>query len=196
MYGAAAEAAPFFIQGIAMDYQTLDRESIFDGRVFRVHTDTVRTPAGATMQVDVVEHSGAVAIIAIDAQDNVLLVRQYRHPAGNILLELPAGTLDGEEDPQTCARRESREEIGLRPKELIHLGGGYLAPGYSTEFIHFFLALNLTPAPLPQDMDEDIRVESVPRSEIAQCITSGQITDVKTIAGIYLAESYMKNNIK
>lgn len=174
-----------------MNYKTIESQTIYSGRVFEVQTDIVRRPEGSTMQVDLVKHSGAVAIIALDESQNILLVRQYRHPARKILLELPAGTLELNEDPEYCARRESREEIGFDPGELIRIGGGFMAPGYSTEFIHFFLARQLRSAPLPQDKDEDINVERVALNEFRQRILSGQIEDVKTIAGLTLTEAYL-----
>ena len=174
-----------------MEYKTLESRLVFSGRVFDVHTEQVQTPAGSTMQVDLVSHAGAVAIIAVDDDENVLLVRQYRHPTGKALLELPAGTLEQGEDPDVCARRESREEIGYEPAELIRIGGGYMAPGYSTEYIHFFLARQLTPAPLPGDEDEDIQVERLPLSRLAELVRSGEIEDVKTIAGFSLLTTYM-----
>jgi ADP-ribose pyrophosphatase len=189
--GRLMEPPRFISKGQTMDYQTLGRESVYEGRVFNVHIDTLRTPTGSTMQVDVVEHSGAVAIVAIDENDNLLLVHQYRHPAGKTLLELPAGTLDNDEDPEDCARRESREEIGHEPGELVLLGAGYMAPGYSTELIYFFLARDLKPAPLPQDEDEDIQVKRIPHNEMGTWIASGEIADVKTIAGFSLAEAYL-----
>lgn len=172
-----------------MNYKTIESTRVFSGHVFDVKRDTVRTPTGASMQVDVVEHSGAVAIIAIDANDNMLLVRQYRHPSSKVLLELPAGTLEAGEDPEKCARRESREEIGYEPGALTKVGAGYMAPGYSTEFIHFFIARDLKSAPLPQDEDEDIALERVPVEKARELVLSGQIEDVKTIAGIFLFEA-------
>ncbi len=178
-----------------MDYETIDSEQIFSGRVFDVQTDTVRTPEGSSMKVDLVKHRGAVAIIAIDADEKLLLVRQYRHPAGKLLLELPAGTLESDEPPEQCARRESREEIGYEPGELTRVGGGFMAPGYSTEFIHFFIARDLKSAPLPQDKDEDIRVERIALHDIRSRILSGQIEDVKTIAGLTLTEAYLAGDV-
>ncbi len=174
-----------------MTYRTIESQMIYSGRVFDVQTDTLRTPEGSTMRVDLIKHAGAVAIIAIDARKKLLLVRQYRHPAGKALLELPAGTLEDDEHPEHCAQRESREEIGFEPGELTRIGGGFMAPGYSTEFIHFFLARGLKPAPLPQDKDEDIQVERVAFSDIPHLILSGQIEDVKTIAGLALAEAFL-----
>lgn len=170
-----------------MDYRTLESKTQFAGQVFTVRSEVVQTPAGSTMSIDLVEHHGAVAIVAIDAEDNVLLVRQYRHPAGITLLELPAGTLEAEEPPEACARRESREEIGFDPQDLHLLGAGFMAPGYSTEFLHFFLATDLVAAPLPQDQDENIQVEAIPIAEINSLISSGEVRDVKTIAGLSLA---------
>lgn len=174
-----------------MEYKTLDSHLVFSGRVFDVRTENVQTPAGSTMQVDLVSHAGAVAIIALDDDEHVLLVRQYRHPAGKGLLELPAGTLEAGEEPAACARRESREEIGYDPGELTPIGGGYTAPGYSTEYIHFFLARQLVPAPLPGDEDEDIGVERLSLSQLAASIRSGEVEDVKTIAGLSLARAYL-----
>ncbi|MGD2059213.1 MAG: NUDIX hydrolase [Anaerolineales bacterium] len=172
-----------------MKHKIIESTHMFSGHVFDVRRDTIRTPEGADMQVDIVEHSGAVAIIPIDADDNVLFVRQYRHPAGKVLLELPAGTLEVGEDPERCARRESREEIGYEPEVLVKLGGGFMAPGYSTEFIHFFVARDLKLAPLPQDEDEDIELERLPLEKARKLVLSGRIEDVKTIAGLALLEA-------
>lgn len=176
-----------------MEYKTIESKQVFSGRAFDVQSDKVQTPEGSTMNVDLVKHQGAVAIIAVDAEQNLLLVRQYRHPAGKVLLELPAGTLEADELPEACARRESREEIGFEPGKLSRMGGGFMAPGYSTEFIHFFIARELKSAPLPQDNDEDIQVERVPLKQAHELVLSGDIEDVKTIAGLKLAEYYLQD---
>ena len=97
---------------------------------------------------EVVEHRGAVLLIALDDYDNVFMVRQYRHPVGRVLLELPAGTIDEGEQPEVCAVRELREETGFRPRSLESLGGFFLSPGYSNEYIHLFLATGVEEAPL------------------------------------------------
>jgi ADP-ribose pyrophosphatase len=178
-----------------MDYKTIESKRVFSGRVFDIQSDKVQTPEGSMMNVDLVKHQGAVAIIAIDSDQNLLLVRQYRHPAGKELLELPAGTLEGDELPEACARRESREEIGFEPGKLTPVGGGFMAPGYSTEFIHFFVARELKSAPLPQDKDEDIHVERVPLQQAHKLVLSGEIEDVKTIAGLKLAEHFLKGEL-
>ena len=123
-----------------MEYKVRESRRVFDGKAFNVRIDLLYGPTGATSRVDIVEHPGAIALIPIDEQERVWLVRQYRHPAGEELLELPAGTLDPQETPAACASRECREEIGMAPGELIHLGGTFIAPGYSSEYLHFFLA--------------------------------------------------------
>ena len=131
-----------------MPYRTLESKRQYRGKVFDVRTDRVESSDGKRMSLDVVEHSGAVAMIPIDEHGRLILVEQYRHPAGRTLLELPAGTLEPGEDPTETAYRECREEIGMAPGKLSRIGGAFLAPGYSTEYLHFFLATELKPSPL------------------------------------------------
>lgn len=170
-----------------MEYQTLKSEPVFDGKVFKVRIDEVATPSGGRMRVDVVEHQGAVAILPIDQEGRLWFVRQYRHPAGGWLLEVPAGTLSLGEDPVECARRECREEIGMAPRRLERLAGGFMAPGYSTEYIHLFLARELVPSPLPQNQDEDIRLVRLTREQTLEALERGEIQDIKTMAALGLA---------
>jgi ADP-ribose pyrophosphatase len=169
-----------------MPYRTLDSQKQYRGKVFDVRTDQVESPDGKRMTLDVVEHTGAVAMIPIDDQGRLVLVEQYRHPAGRNLLELPAGTLEPGEDPAETAARECREEIGMAPGRLIHLGGAFLAPGYSTEYLHFYLATDLQSSPLDPDEDEDLTIVSVSLDEAVAAIDQGRIQDAKTIAGLYL----------
>ena len=148
------------------------------------------------MRVDTVETAGGKACarlsstrarsccIALDADDNVFMVRQYRHPVGRVLLELPAGTIDEGEDPETCAVRELREETGYRPRSLESLGGFFLAPGYSTEYIHLFLATDLEEAPLDTGDEEDLRSLRMPFDEALRRIDAGEIRDAKSIAAL------------
>jgi ADP-ribose pyrophosphatase len=138
------------------------------------------------MRYELIEHVGSVVMVPIDEQDQIWFVRQYRHPIGQRILELPAGTLDPGEKPVDCAVRECREEIGMSPGHMTDLGGCYLAPGYSNEFAHFFLAEDLSPDPLEMEEDEDLVVEKHDLREVKGMLLRGEINDAKTIVGIAL----------
>ena len=159
---------------------------IYDGRVVHLYLDTVQLPNGKSAKREIVRHPGAVAIVALDAEGNVILVTQYRHAAERLLLEIPAGTLNPGEDPDVCANRELQEEIGYRPGKLQKLGGIYLAPGYSTEYIHLYLATDLVESRLHMDEDEFIEVSRLPVSEVHRRIQSGDIADAKTISAMMM----------
>lgn len=174
-----------------MTFTVRRSETVYVGRAFRVRRDELKLPDGRLVWFDVVAHRGAVVILPIDEEGNLWFVRQYRHPAGRELLELPAGTLDEDESPEDCARREIREEIGMAADEFIPLGGFYLAPGYSTEYLHIFLARHLTPSPLAADADEFLFVERLPLSAVLQKIEQGEIQDAKSLAALLLARFYL-----
>ncbi|NIM93135.1 MAG: NUDIX domain-containing protein [Anaerolineales bacterium] len=174
-----------------MDYSTLRSEKIFEGKVFNVRIDDVKLPSGRKMRVDVVEHGGAVVILPLDENSRIWFVDQYRHPAEERVLELPAGTLKPGEDPKDCAIRECREEIGMSPRRLTHLGGFYLAPGYSTEYSELFLAQDLSPSPLPHDADEDLTTECLTLGEVERRIKGAEFHDAKTLAGLLMLYSHL-----
>lgn len=174
-----------------MDIKVIQSDCVFQGKVFDVHIDQIETPTGRTQRIDYVKHAGGATIIPVDDKDLILFVRQYRHPSGEVLLELPAGSLEADEDPESCARRECREEVGMAPAELEHLGGTFLAPGYSSEYLHYFLAKGLSPAPLPPDEDENIEIIRLSWEEVIQKITRNQIRDAKTVTGIFLAGMHL-----
>jgi ADP-ribose pyrophosphatase len=169
-----------------MSYTVTASEPAFAGRAFKVRIDSVRGPDGKVRKIEVVDHVGAVALVPVDAEGRVHFVRQYRHPSLEMLLELPAGTLDPGEDPATCARRECREEIGLAAGELVPLGSFFMAPGYSTEYLHVYLATGLTEAPLPPDEDEDLKVERMTLEQADDLVRSGELHDAKSLAALYL----------
>jgi ADP-ribose pyrophosphatase len=174
-----------------MIYKTLQSEHIYSGRAFDVRRDTVRLPNGANINLDVVEHVGAVTILPFDSEGQVWFVRQYRHPSGVELLELPAGTLEVGEDPRTCAQREIQEEVGMRAKTLQKIGEFFLAPGYSTEYMHVFLASDLSPSALPQDEDEFLSVVPLSLERAYESARLGQVQDAKTLAALFLAQPYL-----
>jgi ADP-ribose pyrophosphatase len=168
-----------------MEETILSSEEIYRGRIVHLSVVSVRLPNGSETKRELVQHPGAVAIVALDEQQNVLLVRQFRMAARRALLEIPAGTLDPEEPPLVCAERELQEETGYRPGKLEAIGGIYVAPGYTTEYIHLFLASDLTESRLEMDYDEFIEASRVPLTEALAMIERGEIIDAKSITGLY-----------
>ena len=172
-----------------MDFKLLKSEQIYIGWIFNVRRDTLLTPAAKQVDMEIVEHANAVTIIPFDKQGRVWFVRQYRHAGGQEILELPAGKLEAGEQPEVCAHREIREEIGMKAGSLEKVGTFYLAPGYSTEFMHVFLATDLQPDPLPGDEDEFLTVETYPVDQVFRLIDSAQLLDAKTLAALMLVRN-------
>jgi ADP-ribose pyrophosphatase len=162
----------------------LSTQTIYKGRAVNLRVDSVQVPGGRETTRETVEHSDCVAIVAIDVDNNVLLVSQYRHSVGKELLEIPAGGIDGEEEPQDAVCREMQEETGYLPQKVERLGGFYSAPGYCTEYLHLFLATDLTPSQLYAEDTNSIRLLRVPVTVITSLIMSGNICDAKSIAGL------------
>jgi ADP-ribose pyrophosphatase len=175
-----------------MPFEFIDSEIVYPGRAFTIRRDQVRLPDGRTTKLDIVEHHGSVVLIPIDDGDNLLFVRQYRHAAAQDMLELPAGTLDEGELPLACAARELREETGQAARQLDALGGFFLAPGYSTEYMFVFLARGLYYSPLAADADEFLRVESIPLEQALQMAEQGNLPDSKSLAALWLARSSLE----
>ena len=166
--------------------EILSTESVYEGRLLKVRVETVRVRGGQTVTRDVIEHPGSVSILPIDDEDQVLLVRQYRPAVAQTLLEIPAGTLEPGESPEETALRELREEIGMRAERLRAIGSYYLVPGYSSELMHAYVASGLSSAPLPRDLDEEIRLESIPFTELVKQVSRGDLRDVKTVSAVLL----------
>jgi len=173
--------------------KTLSSQLIYSGRAVRLRVDTVQMPSGRQTTREVVEHSDCVAIVAIDGDDNVLLVNQYRQPIGKELLEIPAGGIDPGEDAEAAVRREMREETGFLPRKIKRLGGFYSSPGFCTEYLHLYLALDLISSPLQAEDTEIIQLVRVPASQIPELISSGRIGDAKSIAGLLTYLQYRKS---
>jgi ADP-ribose pyrophosphatase len=164
----------------------LSSQQIYQGHAVNMRVDTVEKAGGRKTTRDVVEHSDCVAVVAIDEQDNVLLVRQFRHPVDRFLLEIPAGGIDPGEEPLDSVRRELQEEIGYFPRRIDKLGGFYSIPGYGTEYLHCFLATDLVPGRLVAEDTEDIELVRISPGEIPRLITSGEICDAKSIAALLM----------
>jgi ADP-ribose pyrophosphatase len=163
-------------------------QGVFEGRVFSVRIDRLRYPDGARHRCDVVEHRGSFAIVATPAPGSVVLVRQYRHPAGTLLWELPAGTAEGDEDPAAGAARELREETGFRARRIRPLGTLYTTPGFCTEIVQFFYAEGLSPGKQMLDEDERIEVGIFSTDEAWRLVANGEIADVKTVLALLWLE--------
>jgi ADP-ribose pyrophosphatase len=167
-----------------MQETILDTEHIYEGRVVKLDVHRVRLPDGQIAKREVIRHQGAVALIALDDQQNVLLVRQFRVGAQQTMLEIPAGLLEPGEVPESCAVRELQEETGYRPEQLEDLGGFYPTPGYTTEYIHLYLATQLHEDRLAADDDEFIELVRLPLPEALAQIERGAIVDSKSIIGL------------
>lgn len=163
-------------------------ETVFRGRVITVRVDQVQLEDGAKTAREIVAHQGSVALVALDRTGRVLLVRQYRHAAGDELWELPAGRVERGEEPASAAARELAEEAGLRAGGLEQLVAFYVSPGYCTELLTVFLAVNLSPdSGAHPDPNERICPGWFPFAEAERMCLDGRIRDAKTIAGIFAA---------
>jgi len=175
--------------------QLVDRQVLTGGTYLTFARDTIVTPDGVQRGRDIVLHPGAVTVVALLPDRHVLLVRQYRHPAGEILLELPAGTLDimddgSTEDPLIAGKRELFEETGHRAQNWTKIGEFFTAPGFATELMHMYLATDVAPDPSHEGPDEDERlfIETMSFDEALTWADNGTIRDAKTLAGLYLVD--------
>lgn len=171
------------------DGRLLTSKPIYDGRVVRLRLDRVALPNGRTVELEVIRHQGAAAVVPLDADGSVLLVRQYRHATGGYILEVPAGKLDGGEDPETCALREVEEETGHRAGRLEPLGWIWTTPGFTDERIWLYLARDLVPTRQRLEHDEVLSVERVPLEDAVGRAADGDITDGKSVCALLRARA-------
>jgi len=175
-----------------MPFEFIKSEFLLQGRNFKVRRDTLKTPDGRETRLEIIEHGGSVVLVPVDSEENILFVRQYRHATGKDILELPAGTREGEEPYEDCAAREIREETGMEAGRLQKVGEFYLAPGYSSEFMAVFLATGLKHNPLDADDDEFLQVEKVPLKDVTAKFERGEVPDSKSLAAWLLAKPYLE----
>ena len=172
-----------------MPFETvLASERVYEGRILNLRVDEIRTSSGVEALREIVENGGAVAIVALDDRQRVVLVKQYRHAVRGLIIEIPAGKLDGDEDPLEGAQRELREETGFRAGHFQQLGSFYPAPAWSTEFVYLYLATELIPGPAQLEADEAIELLHVSLAEAIEMVHSGAIIDGKTMAALLLAQ--------
>jgi ADP-ribose pyrophosphatase len=165
--------------------KTINSKEIYKGRVISLSVDTVITPGGNQATREIVHHPGGVAVVAIDNDDMIYLVEQYRVPYDDILLEIPAGKLDSkDEDPKDAALRELSEETGLTCKEIKHIGDFYPSVGFLDENLRLFMATGLSEGQTHPDDDEYLNIVKMPFEKAVQMVMDGKIKDGKTIAGI------------
>jgi ADP-ribose pyrophosphatase len=162
----------------------LESRRLYEGRVVNLRLDTVELAGGWKTTREVVEHGEVVAVVPLLADKDVLLVQQYRLPAAQTLLEVPAGGVDAGESAEEAAQRELGEECGQQAGRLERLGGFYMSPGFCSEFAHVFLATNLRPVQARPDPDEEIALERLPLAEALRLVGQGEIRDGKSIIGL------------
>ena len=182
-------------QDLTLIEEPVSSEEIYHGKVVHLFKDTVRLPNGKNATREVMRHIGAAAVVALTENDEVILVRQYRHPFGTTLLEIPAGKLDPGEAPERCARRELQEETGFSTDQMISLGVYYPSVAILDEKIHLYLAKRLTRSEAHLDDDEFLHVETMPLDELVGQILAGKIPDGKTQVAILKAWYLLKGDV-
>lgn len=170
-----------------------NRSIVYHGKVFELIRENITLENGTTTDVEYIEHPGAAAIVPFLGDNRIVMLRQYRHALKKYIWEIPAGTLDPEEEVISCARRELVEETGYSAGQWHRLGEITPVPGYSNERIHIFLARELEPAVQNLDADEVIEVQEVDFRKTMEMIGSGEIQDAKSIAGLYMASAWLEN---
>ena len=162
---------------------------IYDGRVIKVSIDTVDLPNGMRIPLEIVRHPGGAAVVALDAQNRVCVLRQYRHAAGGYIYELPAGKLEPGEPPEATIKRELVEEAGVNAAHWQSLGTYFSSPGVFTEVIHLYLATGLEAVAARPEADEVFEIEWWPLNQAMERARNGELVDAKTIIGILRAGS-------
>ena len=173
-----------------MTSELLARTTVYKGRILQLEIDVVRLPSGHTVDMELVRHPGSVVLLPIPAPGQIILIRQYRYTIDRWIWELPAGSLKPGENPDTAAARECEEEIGLAPGRITRLGGYYPTPGFCDEEMIYYRCEDLRP-PAPgstakKDEDEEIEPRTFTLDEARALVRSGEIVDLKTLAGLTL----------
>lgn len=172
--------------------ETASSEVLFRGAIVTLRKDTARLENGALANREVVEHPGGVCVVALEEDGTVYTVKQFRYPFGQVIEELPAGKLDGKEEPRLAAERELSEEVGLTATDWVYLGGTLPSPGFCTEVLHIYLARGLTAGHQHLDEDEFLNVERHSLDELTERVMNGNICDMKSVAAILKAREYLR----
>ena len=167
-----------------MTEKKLSSKLIYDGKILRLHVDTVALPNGKQALREVADHPGGVAIVAIDNDDCVLTVKQFRYAFSRVIEEIPAGKLERGEDPHDAALRELKEETGATPERFTELGPIFVSPGAYGEVLHLYLAAGLDMGATSPDEDEFLDLVKTPFDTMVRRVLSGELTDAKTVVGV------------
>ncbi len=176
--------------------KTMKSEKIYEGKILSVRIDTVELPDKKYSKREIVEHPGAVAIVPITREDEIVFVKQFRKATETVLLEIPAGKLEINEQPVECAKRELKEETGLDAEKMEYIFDYFSSPGYTNEKIHIFIATGVIPGEATPEDDEYIDVVKININEAMDMIHNGTIKDGKTIIGIFMAYERIKKDSK
>ena len=174
-----------------MTTRFINRKNLYTTKLFTVEEIQIEMPNKKQHLYQMVNHADSVTILPVDEKGQIWFVSQYRVGANADLLELPAGVIEKDETPLTCAQREVQEEIGMAARKIQLLGSFYLAPGYCNEVNHAFIAQELFSSPLAQDEDEFLNVQLLPIEQAYQMATSGKIQDAKSLAALLLARTLL-----
>ncbi|MDD3520078.1 MAG: NUDIX hydrolase [Actinomycetota bacterium] len=191
-----------------MDYKTelnsdekliekkINSKAVFSGKIIKVYFDEILLPNDKKATREKVCHPGAVAVVPVNENNEIILIRQYRYPVEEVLIEIPAGKLDKDELPVKCAERELQEEVGAIGGKLMHLTSFLTTPGFSNELLHLFIALDFKKRENNPDDDEFLQIIKVPLDKCLSWIYDGKIKDAKSIIGILMARDYINNSKK
>lgn len=170
----------------------MSSQSLYKGRVVHLTVEEVRLPNGETVQLEIIRHRGAAAVVPLKANGDVVLIRQYRHAVGGYIYEVPAGVLMAGEGPEACARREAEEETGYQIERLSRLTTIFTTPGFCDEQIHLFVGTGLVPVERRLERAEVIEVVELPFAEAMEAVREGRIQDAKSVAALLLTHLHMR----
>jgi 8-oxo-dGTP pyrophosphatase MutT (NUDIX family) len=165
---------------------------VFTGRVIELNVERVELPNGSVAELEIIRHPGGAAVVALDTDDRICLLRQFRHAVGGWVWELPAGKIDNREPPLETARRELEEEAGMAAASWRPLGDYLSSPGVFTEVVHLFLATQLTPLPARPEEHEVFEVHWLPFTDVLRMADSGELRDGKSLVGVYRATAHVR----
>jgi 8-oxo-dGTP pyrophosphatase MutT (NUDIX family) len=171
----------------------VDVKHIFTGRVIELNVERVELPNGSVAELEIIRHPGGAAVVALDTDDRICLLRQFRHAVGGWIWELPAGKIDNREPPLDTARRELEEEAGMAAASWRPLGDYLSSPGVFTEVVHLFLATQLTPLSARPEEHEVIEVHWLPFRDVLRMADSGELRDGKSLVGVYRAAAHVRS---